>query len=75
MGVGFGFGERSSQARRGNDSPSPDKYEIVSVFDKIADQSKMDSTLGGSKMNSILSNQSSPRRTFSFGAGRENFEK
>ena len=85
MGVGFGFGERSKQGRNGKgkfnfsltcclDSPSPDKYDISSVFDK----SKMDSPSKGgsqSQMNSILSSTNSPRRTFSFGAGRGDFEK
>ena len=85
MGVGFGFGERSKQGRNGKgkfkfsltcclDSPSPDKYDISSVFDK----SKMESPSKGgsqSQMNSILSSTNSPRRTFSFGAGRGDFEK
>jgi len=44
MGVGFGFGGRSKNVRREGDSVSPDKYEIVSVFDKVVAQSKMETS-------------------------------
>lgn len=59
----MGYGTKTDFSGK-NRSPSPDKYRISSQFELIKDRStRLGDAFG------------SPKKTFAFGAGREDFSK